>query len=411
MQVFFSWQSDTPSLIGRNFIKRALDGAVKQLTKEMELIEAERITIDQDTQGVLGSPAIAETIFKKIQSSDVIVADVTIVGKTTNGKKLINSNVAYELGYAHGTHSDHVLLNVMNLYFGDPDELPFDLRHRRWPLTFNLNPSADIEQRSSAKRDLEKQLASILRQYIEHLEGSEEYIPTTSTFNPAVYWPPDEPLVDKTNSPLPDTPLILSYKDNQPLIYMRVWSQVQLKHISGAGLHSGAMRLEPLLERTTSSSFQRNKYGAITYSFSNEFGLIATSQIFKNREIWGTEAYILRDKGLDFNYLPITAFEKGIIKSLKRYIEKARQFLHYPDIAHVEIGLVNVEGFMLAMPNHHWEKYEGPLYDDVITQSKVNIHDENSINNALVTMFDAVFDAAGLKRPEHFSDFPPPSSE
>lgn len=99
----------------------------------MNLDEADRPSVDQDTQGVLGSPAIAETIFEKIRTSDLVVVDVTLVGETPRGKRLINSNVAYELGYAHSCHGDQVLIAVMNTYYGTPGDLPFDMKHRRWP--------------------------------------------------------------------------------------------------------------------------------------------------------------------------------------------------------------------------------------------------------------------------------------
>jgi len=32
----------------------------------------------------------------------------------------------------------HVLLKVMNTHYGPPDELPFDLRHRRWPVKYRI---------------------------------------------------------------------------------------------------------------------------------------------------------------------------------------------------------------------------------------------------------------------------------
>jgi hypothetical protein len=58
MKIFYSWQSDTPKEVGRTFIREALDAAVAGI----EVDEPDRPTIDQDTQGVLGSPVIADTI-------------------------------------------------------------------------------------------------------------------------------------------------------------------------------------------------------------------------------------------------------------------------------------------------------------------------------------------------------------
>jgi hypothetical protein len=143
MKVFYSWQSDTPSKVGRTFIRDALEAAIACL----QLEDAERPEIDQDTKGVLGSPVITDTIFQKIREAKVVVADVTLIGQTPAGKHSCNSNVAIELGHALGIHGDAILLNVMNTHYGSHQDLPFDLAHRRWPVQFKLSPDADTTER------------------------------------------------------------------------------------------------------------------------------------------------------------------------------------------------------------------------------------------------------------------------
>ena len=165
MNIFYSWQTDTPDKTGKAFIRLALDDAVSEMAEDMGLSEADRPSVDQDTQGVMGSPGIAETIFEKIKSSEVMVVDVTLVGKTSSGKKLINSNVACELGFAHGWHGDQVLLAVMNTHYGPPEDLPFDLQHRRWPLRYKLSPDSSREERKVERVKLSKQLKPILKLY------------------------------------------------------------------------------------------------------------------------------------------------------------------------------------------------------------------------------------------------------
>jgi hypothetical protein len=78
MKVFYSWQSDTPRNVGKDFVREALDQAVTGL----EIDDAERPVVDQDTQGVRGSPVIAETIFDKIRGANIVVVDLTLVGNT-----------------------------------------------------------------------------------------------------------------------------------------------------------------------------------------------------------------------------------------------------------------------------------------------------------------------------------------
>jgi endonuclease/exonuclease/phosphatase family metal-dependent hydrolase len=61
VRVFYSWQSDRGQ--NRNFVRSALRAAIKELRQDLALDEAQRdITLDQDTQGLPGSPAIADAI-------------------------------------------------------------------------------------------------------------------------------------------------------------------------------------------------------------------------------------------------------------------------------------------------------------------------------------------------------------
>jgi hypothetical protein len=101
MKIFWSWQSDTPEQIGKYLVRDALKVAINRLKQAEDIDEPTRddLHLDQDTQGITGSPDLVPTIFGKIEKSELIVADVTIVGKTDEDKRLINSNVAIELGY------------------------------------------------------------------------------------------------------------------------------------------------------------------------------------------------------------------------------------------------------------------------------------------------------------------------
>jgi hypothetical protein len=91
--VFYSWQSDLPNNTNRGFIEDALEKAIKQLNKQLTVQEAERseeLKLDKDTQGVPGSPPIVQAIFDKISSAAVFVPDVTFVGKTYEGRPVLN---------------------------------------------------------------------------------------------------------------------------------------------------------------------------------------------------------------------------------------------------------------------------------------------------------------------------------
>lgn len=82
--------------------------------------------------------------------------------------------------------------------------------------------------------------------------------------------------------------------------------------------------------------------------------------MLKNREIWGIEAYSLRD-GHDFNFVPITALEQAIFRPLKTYLQVAFNRFNYPDKVNVEAAMVNVEGINRLVPGTYLETYGRPL--------------------------------------------------
>src|SRR6185312_6237834 len=99
--IFFSWQSDTPSSIGRGFVREALEEACRELASDTTIDEAHRdLAVDSDTQDVPGQPPIVDTIFKKIDASAVFVADMTFTGNRLDGRPTPNANVLVEHGWA-----------------------------------------------------------------------------------------------------------------------------------------------------------------------------------------------------------------------------------------------------------------------------------------------------------------------
>lgn len=140
--IFYSWQSDSPKSVNRNFIEDCLQRAIKVLSRE-DLTE---VLIDRDTQGISGMPDIGQAILEKIRKSSLVVADLTIINpqsvRRPNERPVSNPNVLFELGYAFGTRGERAMIGVFNTAFGDVEELPFDLRPKRL-LTYHLEPHTD----------------------------------------------------------------------------------------------------------------------------------------------------------------------------------------------------------------------------------------------------------------------------
>ena len=130
MKIFWSWQSDIEGDVSRHFIKECIKKAIEELKNEA--IFDERVEIDHDTKDVPGSPPIVDTILEKISNSTVFIADLTPVAVVKNNKKkVINSNVAIEIGYAIATVGNNNIVTIMNDVYGTIETLPFDLRYKR----------------------------------------------------------------------------------------------------------------------------------------------------------------------------------------------------------------------------------------------------------------------------------------
>lgn len=169
MKVFWSWQSDTPGKVGRHFVRECLEKAIQQLKEEADIEEAERddlneLHLDHDRKSVPGSPDLARTIFQKIDAATVFVGDVSLTGASDNGaKRIINANVAIELGYSLKVLTDERLIMVMNEAFGGREHLPFDLAHKAGPIMFSLKEDADAETTKAAATQLTGHLKVSLR--------------------------------------------------------------------------------------------------------------------------------------------------------------------------------------------------------------------------------------------------------
>ena len=168
MKIFWSWQSDTPKNIGRFLVRDALNAAVEKLKQGEGVEDAPRdIHLDHDIKNVLGSPDLVRTILNKIEKSEVVVADATIVGKTAGDKGLINSNVAIELGYAWHVCTDARVLLVFNKHYGAHEDLPFDLRHKGGAVVFDLRPGAGRKDIDAQRKALADEFVRKLRPFLQ----------------------------------------------------------------------------------------------------------------------------------------------------------------------------------------------------------------------------------------------------
>lgn len=409
MRIFWSWQSDTPGNIGRHFVRETLEAALGELNQELQIGEPDRpqFELDHDRKGIPGSPDLTATILKKIDESDVFIADVTPVGKNVEtGRPLLNSNVAIELGYALARIGDARLLMVLNTHFGERESLPFDLRHKGGPNMFKLAPTADKDERKRARTKLTSDLKIALKEYLKEEEKQKppvKHEEIRSSFTIAQYFEDGAVLAERENM----NRLQLRYKVG-PFLYLRLIptrAMPMLRDSQIADLVFG-IQLRPLnADGVKGGCHGRNSFGGLTYDFEQDGDrgwIITSSQIFFNRELWGIDTAIF-DEGTKF--IPSQAFERVLDSGLRRYVQFAVEKLEIESPVTVEAGISRVKDYRMAMGGG---VFWGPIYKlDIQSRHELRSLEVSEIDRVLLAIFEEFFDATGKHRPANFRGFPP----
>ena len=171
MKLFYSWQSDIQKHINSSFIDEAIRTALREI---QELNPDQVITADRDTKGEAGAVDIQQTILKKIKSADMFVFDVSIINSQCEGiKKSINSNVAFELGYAVSEAGWSNIILVFNENYGDVKrDIPFDLQRHR-AITYNFD--GDNAKRKNSIKYLTGQLKDAILKIMNNPNSNDEF--------------------------------------------------------------------------------------------------------------------------------------------------------------------------------------------------------------------------------------------
>lgn len=179
--VFWSWQSDRNERVTRHLIREALVLALGRLADDADI--EERLEIDHDTRGLPGSPDIVTSILAKIDTAAVFVADVTPIAISDKGKHVANPNVLIELGYAKKALGADRVVTVWNTAFTQSrfEDLPFDLRGRRGPITYALEAGASREELGTAR-------TALVDNFVDRIGACLDSIPLPTVADPA--WQP-----------------------------------------------------------------------------------------------------------------------------------------------------------------------------------------------------------------------------
>ncbi|MFP3507538.1 hypothetical protein [Burkholderia sp. SIMBA_062] len=353
MKVFWSWQSDTPAKLNKDFVKAAIQKALSQVSKELGLAEAERPEVDHDTKDTPGLVAIVDTIFKKIEQAEIFIGDVTFVGKTEKGKLLPNANVMIELGHAITSIGHERIVLVANKAFGgEPEDLPFDLRHRRGPITYTLKSTATEEQYDAALEKLTKALVEALKMNlgaaIDERAAALQFDLHPSRSDDRSTWLQAGDRVQHQDSTSAAGEREWAVPD-KPRSYMRLAPANWIPKPARTALLDGSNSLFAL-GPWRHGDYGANQYGVVKVGFLREGDTseaIGVTQLFnKTGELWGFNSAATFENGSGRKYLCLDS----IAREWDKFLHDALAFFKHFGAA----GPIRIEAGVVGLKDVYW---------------------------------------------------------
>ncbi len=421
--IFFSWQSDTDSAAGRNFIERALERAIRAIgfDTEVEAAVREGLEIDRDTRGVAGWPPIVDTIFKKIDCAAVFVADMTFAGRRPlDNAPIPNPNVLIEYGWALKSLGHARIVAVMNTAYGNPrdEEMPFDMRHLRHPIQYCCAEDADANTRTESRRLLAKELEGAIRTIID-----------SDDFKASLPKPQEPPAFQQRVEPdrpghfrARGQPLGISdghfpgsesqdvYLEDNPAIWFRVmptidpgkrWSLGQIKKAATFG---GAL-LTPMNDGGGNFGFVRAEDGFGVHLVTRN----ATCSVvfaFDTGELWTIDTFPVAT----IRQHPKAAIPLDEIAFTKK-LEEFSTFLERLGIARPHRWIAGIDGlkglglWLPPPPKGHsaFPSPRGNCVVNCVSESGLYMPRASS-RESLRPFFEAIYDKCGLERPAFLNE-------
>lgn len=399
--VFWSWQSDAPKRETRDVIHDALKSAVDELTAELE--EAQRVEVDQGTNGVVGMEIIAEEILRKIDGAVAFVGDIStiaVVGKGSDRKCVPNPNVMLELGYARKSRGRGRIIPVFNKAIGPTrfEDLPFDLRHMSGSIAFDLPEGAPTSDFRRVRDSLQRQFRERLRAILNSEELS---LPMPAPeYHP--HLPSDPSIWEEAYNPLPVNCPHLGQIDlivaTAPRIFVRLLpaSQGQAPKSFSGVFPGGQEALLPIGVLGSLMTGRTANGHAIFQSTGDDRTTKSVSRWYKdNGEIWAISAwgFDVRDEHLVLAYDEIV---KDLVEWLIRAIRssKAAGGTGPFRVLFGASGLRNVQWWM-SRPSPGSKPFKG-LNDIVTSEFTLVGDDRQTVIEAVAAFMDEITDNFGV---------------
>ena len=413
MRIFWAWQFDLPGKIARHFIRNALEIAIAEINQTEDIDEPDeafqegKLQLDYGRKNLKGSPDLALEILKKIDAAGVFVGDVTPVGRgaphrtdegvESDGKALMNPNVAIELGYAlKSKGTDHVLM-VMNSHYGKRADMPFDLGGKGGPIMYNLAPGATAKEIETEKRKLVAVLVNALKEYVPKPEPV-PFPALKPQIGDGIFFKDGEVIAEDKNSRD-------QFKYTMPfrsIMWLRVMPSFELEMpIDRQTLLQSASRCGTFGAPTGGEPTRENAYGVIFFSPAGPTPRIdSLTQYTRDGEIWGINADILRQGEHGQQRVLLTLpMENNFIVSLELYMRFMKEIAEAPVPIQVEAGLQGVKGCLIA---HNSYSSQSPTMhrDEVKHRGLLRTFEKEEQLAFLIEFFKKVNAASGVPRPD-----------
>ncbi len=356
--IFYSWQDDLPRRANRQLIRDALKVAIQQIGEELGI----ELTLDQDTQGVPGNPVVVDTILSKIRACRIFAPDLSFVATTEGGKKVPNPNVLLELGFALEALGDRKSLIVMNEYYGTPNDLPFDLGFRRWPITYNLAPDATKSDLAATRTNLQHQFTSALRTLLVEpppaSEGELDWV-QVPVYKESSFLSDGDAVHRRRSGLFEDGPSEVVTWENDTQGFVRL-IPARPKAFGRAEMDDLAINLLPMGKGLTEYTRGRNSRGACVYTTRHgEPRALMITQLFETGEIWGIHQPVFTARG----HLPMGTVQDVFRTTLNMILDtSAKLDLSFP--VRIRLGVSGIEGRRLGIES---STIDGDCVDDEVT--------------------------------------------
>jgi hypothetical protein len=225
--------------------------------------------------------------------------------------------------------------------------------------------------------------------------------------DPSRYFESGEILVQRRLSRIGQDSQSLTVPEG-PTLYLRVTPTKLVQPLKRAEaftlIQSSSPPLESFDPYSRGSSIERNQHGAVRFEAHSDAGQVTHAvQLFLTRELWGFNTQlILADEGS----FPTLWVEQTFISRLGAYAHYMSEALHVPPPYHIEAGASHVQGIGLAI-ERQFGRLWGPIQQEHVTWTgKLASLDAKAIDEVLLQIFEAFFDAGAETCPKRLYGFP-----